>query len=182
MNVTMTQSSAPPEFRHLFERCYRPISAYVRRRLPLDTARAGVDDAVADVFLVAWRRWTEVSTMADPLPWLYGVAANVVRNYRRSADRNLRLVSKMAETTDVASATHDPTSTAIPRGDGELAAALATLSDDDQEILRLVAWEGLDRHQVATALDCSPDAASQRLSRARRRLADTLADSSLPTR
>lgn len=179
MNTTMAPSSAPPEFRQLFERCYRPITAYVRRRLPTDTAQAGVDDAVADVFLVAWRRWNEVSAMAEPLPWLYGVAGNVVRNHRRSATRNLRLVSKMAETTDESWSTHDPPSAGD--GDGELATALASLSDDDQEILRLVAWEGLDRHQAATALGCSPDAASQRLSRARRRLAGALADRSLLT-
>jgi RNA polymerase sigma-70 factor (ECF subfamily) len=175
----MAPSSAPPEFRHLFERYYQPITAYVRRRLPTDTARAGVDDAVADVFLVAWRRWNEVSAMADPLPWLYGVAGNVVRNHRRSATRNLRLVSKMAETTDEPRSTSGPPSAVDD--DGELATALASLSDDDQEILRLVAWEGLDRHQAATALGCSPDAASQRLSRARRRLADALADRSLLT-
>lgn len=180
MNITMAQSSAPPDFRHFFERCYRPISAFVRRRLPTDTARTDVDDAVADVFLVAWRRWNEVSAMTDPLPWLYGVAGNVIRNHRRSATRSLRLASKMAETTDDTSTTLDPGTTIGE--DRELATALATLSEDDREILRLVAWEGLNRHQVAAALGCSPDAASQRLSRARRRLADALSGNSLLTR
>lgn len=179
MNNTMAHSPGAAEFRPLFERSYQPITAYIRRRLPSDTGPAAVDDAVADVFLVAWRRFAEVSAMDDPLPWLYGVAANVIRNQKRSASRSLRLVSKMAEVSDGVSSSLDPTVGA--HGHGDLADALATLSDDDQEILRLVAWEGLNRHQAAATLGCSPDAASQRLSRARRRLADALADSSLPT-
>jgi RNA polymerase sigma-70 factor (ECF subfamily) len=42
----------------------------------------------------------------------------------------------------------------------------------DAEILRLAAWEGLNTAEIATVLDISPDAAKQRLSRARKRLSD----------
>jgi RNA polymerase sigma-70 factor (ECF subfamily) len=46
----------------------------------------------------------------------------------------------------------------------------------DAEILRLAAWEELDIAQIAIVLDISPDAASQRLSRARRRLSEMYED------
>jgi len=57
---------------------------------------------------------------------------------------------------------------------GALRAALASLRDDDQEILRLVAWDGLATAQLALVLGCSPSAARTRLHRARSRLAARL--------
>jgi DNA-directed RNA polymerase specialized sigma24 family protein len=55
-----------------------------------------------------------------------------------------------------------------------LRAALTSLSQRDQEVLRLVAWDGLTPAQLATALGCSPVAARARLHRARGRLARRL--------
>lgn len=52
-----------------------------------------------------------------------------------------------------------------------LRAALASLSERDQEVLRLVAWDGLTPAQVAVVLGCTPVAARTRLHRARGRLA-----------
>jgi len=58
--------------------------------------------------------------------------------------------------------------------------AVVGLLDDlrpaDAEILRLAAWEELDTAEIATVLDISPDAAKQRLSRARKRLSDMYED------
>ena len=53
----------------------------------------------------------------------------------------------------------------------DLTAALAQLSDVDQEILRLIGWEQLTLGEAATVLGCSHTAAKVRLHRARRRLA-----------
>lgn len=47
---------------------------------------------------------------------------------------------------------------------------LNDLRRPDAEILRLAAWEGLDIKEIAVVLDLSPAVASQRLSRARKRL------------
>ena len=49
---------------------------------------------------------------------------------------------------------------------------LDDLKPADAEILRLTAWEELDTTEIAIVLDISPDAASQRVSRARRRFSD----------
>ena len=58
--------------------------------------------------------------------------------------------------------------------------AVVRLLDDlkpaDAEILRLAAWEELDIAEIAIVLDNSPEAASQRLSRARKRLNDMYED------
>lgn len=49
-------------------------------------------------------------------------------------------------------------------------AALTTLPDIDQEILRLIGWEKLSLGEAATVLGCTRTAAAVRLHRARKRL------------
>ncbi len=61
--------------------------AYCYRRLHRDD----VPDAVAEVFLVAWRKIDRAPDDGEALLWLYGVARNVVRNVNRSARRRVRL-------------------------------------------------------------------------------------------
>ena len=50
-------------------------------------------------------------------------------------------------------------------------AALARLNETDAEVLRLDAWEQLSAVSIAAVLKIEPDAARQRLHRARRHLA-----------
>ena len=57
----------------------------------------------------------------------------------------------------------------------EVVAALRELRPEEQEVLRLAAWEGLTNAELAVALDCSENAATIRLHRARKRLAEQLA-------
>ncbi len=173
-------STQVDDFRAMFHANHQKVVAYARRRA--DDAVA--DDVVAETFLVAWRRRAELSTMDNPLPWLYAVAGNQLRNQHRSANRHLRLVSKMAG--DVTAGDQEP----ARGGEGRPAfetdpaidvvrSALATLSFDDQEVLRLVAWEELSYQETADVLDCSVDAVAQRIRRAKRRLAraiDNLGD------
>jgi RNA polymerase sigma-70 factor (ECF subfamily) len=67
-----------------------------------------------------------------------------------------------------------------PREDPEVSsdavlAALATLSERDQEALRLVYWDGLSALDAARALGCTAVAMRVRLHRARGRLGRALA-------
>jgi RNA polymerase sigma-70 factor (ECF subfamily) len=58
--------------------------------------------------------------------------------------------------------------------DPELTAALERLTDDDREVLHLWAWEQLEPREIAPVLEISVNAATLRLSRARKKLADSL--------
>jgi RNA polymerase sigma-70 factor (ECF subfamily) len=58
--------------------------------------------------------------------------------------------------------------------DPELAAALASLPEADQEVLRLWAWEQLEPREIAQVLGSTANAVSLRLSRARKKLSDAL--------
>ena len=66
--------------------------AYLMRR----TDREGAFDAAEEVFLVAWRRLSEVPPGDRALPWLYGVARRVLANHRRSKSRFARLTRRVA--------------------------------------------------------------------------------------
>ena len=162
-------SANPEEFRAIFDATYPKVAAYARRR----ATDAVADDVVAETFLAAWRRRDEVSAMGNPLPWLYAVAGNQLRNQHRSANRHLRLVSKVAG--DVAAVSSTPL-LSEPDADVDpdvevVRAALATLSFDDQEVLRLIAWEELTYRETAEVIGCSLDAVAQRIRRAKHRLA-----------
>ena len=152
-------------FEELFREHYGAVRGYALRRVPGDLAQ----DAVAETFLVAWRRLDDVP--ADPLPWLYGVARRVLANQRRSADRGSALERKLAGTAANAVA-GDPSERA---GEGEvLRTALARLSERDREALMLVAWHELSGARAARAAGCTRAAFAVRLHRARGRLATQL--------
>lgn len=156
-------------FEALFAEYQRPILAYAMRRTRiLDDA----EDATAETFTIAWRRLATIPADA-PLPWLYGVARRVLANQRRGRTRRERLASLLRDTHDVP--------TPLRMGDdmdGPAFAALASLAAADQELLRLVAWEGLGNQAIAHVLGITPNAVAIRLHRARARYAAALSRTS----
>jgi RNA polymerase sigma factor (sigma-70 family) len=151
-------------FRALFDAAYPAVRRYVLYR---GVVGDRADDVVAETFLVAWRRLDDVPE-DEPLPWLLAVARNVWLNQRRGDQRYAALLRRLPL----------PSFTPPPEDSGELGAvreALGAIGAEDQEILRLVAWDGLSSAQAGEALGCSPGAARVRLHRARRRLAAELA-------
>ena len=78
-------------FAAMYATCVRPVLAYCLRR----TSESDAHDATAEVSAVAWRRRRELPVGDETLPWLYGVAANVLRNQARSSRRARNLVGKI---------------------------------------------------------------------------------------
>jgi RNA polymerase sigma factor (sigma-70 family) len=137
------------------------VRAYARRRV--DPAAA--DDAVSEVFVIAWQRLDDVPD--DALPWLLGCARHVLSHQRRRSRRDVALLDRLA-------ATSGPDS---PFGsDRGLGKALAQLSERDRELLLLIAWEGLEPGQAAQVLGCARNTLAVRLHRARKRLAAALSE------
>lgn len=62
----------------------------------------------------------------------------------------------------------------------EIRAALTSLPEGDQELLSLVAWEGLDVSSAGRVLGIRPAAARKRLQRARQRLREALEEEEVP--
>lgn len=136
---------------------YEPLQRYLRRRAtPEDAA-----DALSEVLLTVWRRLEDVPVDL-PLPWCYGVARRLLANQRRGAQRHLRLVERIGIEVSTAPS-HEI-------DDPALETALAELSEGDQELLRLWAWEQLEPREIALVLETTPNAVSLRLTRAKAKL------------
>ncbi|MDP9341551.1 MAG: sigma-70 family RNA polymerase sigma factor [Actinomycetota bacterium] len=176
----------PEAFGGLFERHARAIYNYCFRRTA-DWALA--EDVMSTTFMHAWRRRSEVRfDGASVLPWLYGIAANLVRNLRRRADRDRSLVERVsgvepgaadAASASASASSADPADDVAGRLDAERRMAevlerLRALSEDDQDIFSLCVWQGLSYQETSVALGVPVGTVRSRLSRARERLRRSL--------
>jgi RNA polymerase sigma-70 factor (ECF subfamily) len=154
-------------FRGRFESCFREhyaqVLAFALRRI---AGREPAEDIVSDTFAVAWRQRDRIPDPA--LPWLYAIAANVIGNQYRSTRRRRDLEVRLAGEATTVPGGPDPAES-LARRDG-FVVAFAALGEADREVLRLVAWDGLDVREAAGVLGCSPGAFRVRLHRARRKL------------
>ncbi|MEU3169363.1 sigma-70 family RNA polymerase sigma factor [Streptosporangium sp. NPDC006930] len=156
-------------FEAVYNRAYGQITAYAARRCdsPQDAA-----DVVAETFTTAWRRVDELPEGEEATLWLYGVARKILANHYRGDNRRrarrTELDAKMADLYG------DSPDSKVELG--AIGQVFLTLSDEDRELLSLVAWEGLDREEIATALGVSRNAVRIRLHRARRRFSRALAE------
>ncbi|MGI5491442.1 RNA polymerase sigma factor [Microtetraspora malaysiensis] len=161
----------------IFDRHARAVYNHCFRRTA-DWSEA--EDITSVVFLEAWRRHKELRPERDSaLPWLLGVANNVLRNRYRAKRNHRDALDRMA----AMSAEPDPADDVAGRIDDErrMRRVLATvnrLSLADQEVLSLCVWAELSYEDAAIALDVPVGTVRSRLSRARARLKKLLASSS----
>lgn len=156
---------AETRYNALFAEAYPTLQRYARYRgLRGDDA----EDLVAETLTVAWRRLADVP-VDEPIPWLVAVARNLWRNDRRRDGRRRRLAVGLP----VAAAAL-PADEVAGTSQSVVLRAMAGLSEVDQEVLRLVVWEGFSAAQAGVVLGCSAGAVRVRLHRARTRLAEAL--------
>jgi RNA polymerase sigma factor (sigma-70 family) len=163
----------PDQFAVLFRRHAPAIQRYVTRRIGPHAA----DDVVAETFLAAFRqRGSYRPGPADALPWLYGIATNLVRRHWRTEVQQLRVLARTGADPVVADfAPRVDESVSAAAVNAALAAGLAGLPATQRDALLLVAWGGLTYEQVAAATGAPLGTVQSRISRARRRLRAALA-------
>ncbi|MEV6963731.1 sigma-70 family RNA polymerase sigma factor [Hamadaea sp. NPDC051192] len=163
--MELNDAAARRRFEGLFDAHYAELTRFAARRVGADAA----GDIVAHTFLIAWRRFAELPP-EHTRAWLYSTARQVIANELRGRTRRERLAAKAAAGGDVEVA--DPSG----QVDEQLRvrAVLAELSPADQEVLRLVEWDGLDVAEAALVLRCTRTALKVRLHRARKRFAQRL--------
>ena len=155
-------------FRILYNDLYDELWRYIQRR-SINTEEAR--DTLSEVFLVAWRRLEDIPAGNEARLWLFGVARNLVktswRKRKRSGDLLVRIGSEMS--------TKGTTDEGLDNsGVLKIVNALQFLSENDQEILRLLAWEDLSHKEISVVLGCSENAVAIRIRRARVRLMKVL--------
>jgi RNA polymerase sigma-70 factor (ECF subfamily) len=155
-------------FRELYDSTRARLFSYALRRTqsPEDAA-----DVTAEVFTIAWQKWSQIPKSDPQILWLYAVARRVLANRYRKAGHQGEVFEKLRREAKRSFA--DSISPVLEKAmlGTEV---LARLQEADREILMLAGWEGLNPAQLAYTLECSPLAARIRLHRARTRLAAAL--------
>lgn len=160
------------DFGTVFDRHAAEIYRYCARRIGTEA----VDDAVADTFAIAYeRRGRFDRSRQSALPWLYGIATNVLRRYRAAEVRYRKLIRH-----DAGIPAEGAADRAVARADADtairaLAGELDKISHRQRDVLYLYA-AGLTYADIATALDIPIGTVMSRLNRARTRLRAALLD------
>jgi RNA polymerase sigma-70 factor (ECF subfamily) len=152
----------------LYERHALQVYAWCRRRLEW-----AASDLTAETFAQAWlvRHRFRDEHCGTALPWLLGIARNVLRETVRLDRVETRARERLGLPVDLAA--EDGYATVDERLSPRLAlaAALADLPDHEREALELRVVGELPYDEVAEQLAIRPAAARLRVSRALRRLA-----------
>ncbi|MEX1133673.1 MAG: sigma-70 family RNA polymerase sigma factor [Acidimicrobiia bacterium] len=160
-------SDEEARFAEIYRRYDKHLRAYCTRR----TDGSHVADAVAETFLVAWRKIEQIPDGEAALPWLYGVAYRVLSHQWRHKARSRRLVERLSGLADIE--TPSPDVLLVRNEEYRLVIkASSRLTSIDQEVLRLTLWEELSHADVAVVLGIETSAVKQRAYRARRNLAN----------
>jgi RNA polymerase sigma factor (sigma-70 family) len=158
--------SRPAAFAQVYERHARRIHAFLAARASVDVASELTAETFAQAALSLRRFRDEFDGSA--LPWLYGIARNLLRRYyedQRIASRARERLGMPLTTYDLdLDAEHDRLD--AKREHGALAAAIADLSESHRDALRLRILDERPYADVATSLGCSQVAARIRVSRA----------------
>lgn len=151
----------------LFERHGARIHGYVLRRTGDPQA---AEDIVAITFLEAWRQRGRVElNQPSALPWLYGVAANVLRHQHRSRRRHQAALDRLAHLPERSPALVERQAEAAEDA-RQVLDQIQALPRRERDVLVLSVWEGLSHAEIAVALDTTIGTVKSRLSRARARL------------
>ncbi|MET3425032.1 RNA polymerase sigma-70 factor (ECF subfamily) [Actinoplanes tereljensis] len=139
---------------------------------------SGAEDVVSLTFLEAWRLRERLRPDGDSvLPWLLGIATNVLRNTRRAARRHAAALIRLPPAETMPDFADEIVNRM--RDSEQLAAATAALSrlrTAEREVFMLCVWSGLDYAQAAEALGVPIGTVRSRLSRARVKLRQLTAD------
>jgi RNA polymerase sigma factor (sigma-70 family) len=167
------RSTADPEaFGQIFDRHAATIHRYLARRV----GRSLADDLTAETFLIAFRRRDKYDMSHDDCrPWLYGIAANLLRGQQRAEIRQYRALAR----TGIDPAAEDADDRVLARVTAAdevrgLAGVLAALPAGERDVLTLVSQAQLSYPEVARALDIPIGTVRSRLHSARKRIRKAL--------
>jgi RNA polymerase sigma factor (sigma-70 family) len=171
-----TALRTPEAFGEIFERHFDAVHRFCARRV----GRGRAEDLAGETF----RRAFESRSRYDPdqqnaLPWLLGIAMNLVRGELRSQSAQSVAYLRLADlgggvAPDVVG---ELVATLDARADlATVARLLASLPANDVEALLLHVWDDLSYTEVAVALGVPVGTVRSRLSRLRRRLGVLLAE------
>lgn len=162
----------PELFGIVFDRHFDPIFRFCLRRV----GESGAEDAAGETFRRAFEHRDRFDCRSESaLPWLYGIAVNIVRNSHRSAER-LRTAAGRLSGIDDHGAEFDEVLSRVdaPADVAKAAEVIARLAPEDRDALLLLAWESLSYEEIASVQGVPLGTVKSRISRARTRLKEAL--------
>jgi len=165
----------PECFAAVFDRHFKPVYAYLARRVGPGIAQ----ELAQDTFLQAFSsRGAFDATRGSARSWLFGIAANILRHHTRSERRQLEAYAR----SEPSSPTWLDEDLVADRVDAKtawpaIATALIDLDPDQREALLLLAWADLSYQEIAEALGVPVGTVRSRIFRAREHLRELLAAS-----
>ncbi|GAA5198933.1 RNA polymerase sigma factor [Microbacterium jejuense] len=139
-----------------------------RQAARLLTVREDAKDAVLIAFFELWRRRASVRLVdGSPLPWLLNTVSNTARNLERSGRRYRALLGRI----DQPPLPESP----APSDETGVLAALRRLPEKEQSVVVLTVMQGYRESEAAVALGIPIGTVKSRMSRARSRLREELA-------
>lgn len=165
---TRSRAGDADAFGLLFERHATTLGNYCFRRVG---NWATAEDLLSMVFLEAWRRRDKALAPDKVLPWLFGIATNLVRNQRRSERRYAAALKRIPEP-PVGSRFSDLVDEQLDdeRQMKTVLALIERLPRRELEVFALCGWFDLSYADAAIALEIPVGTVRSRLSRARARL------------
>lgn len=162
-------AAAPPTDRlaDLYDRYHARVLAFCLLRADETAA----EEVASETFVIAWRKLSAVPE--PPLPWLLGVARNLLRKQYGARMRRETLMRRLAELADRRDEQDWDVAERFVLRESAVR-ALSELSEKHVEALTLVAWNGLSPAEAGRVVGCSAGTFSVRLHRARRALAKEL--------
>ena len=159
--------------RHAFGELVRQHQSAVRGFLRRLTGgqHALADDLAQETFLEAYRSLAQYHGESAFGAWLFGIAYNRFRTYRRRERETVEWTGEVA--VDAAAAGRETTAPAAPATvdlQHDLAAAFARLSADEQSAIHLCYAEGLTHEEAAGVLGCPLGTVKTHILRAKAKL------------
>jgi len=160
-----------------FDQAYRASFAFVYRcvrRLGVDAP--SVDDVVQDVFIVVHRRWADFDPRLSLRGWVYGIAARVVQEHRRSTRRRARVLEPVDGAALPPQASPESggpeRQLAQQQALNQLGRLLDALDEQKREVLVLSELEQLSVPEIAQALGANLNTIYSRLASARKQFSE----------
>jgi RNA polymerase sigma-70 factor (ECF subfamily) len=176
--VIARSQTDPERFGEIYDRHATEVHRYLARRIGLALA----DDLTAETFLAAFSSRHRFDPTAErALPWLYGIATNLLRRHARTERAQYRGWERTGADPTVVD-NHADTVAATVSAQAtvrKLSGVLARLTVRERDVVLLVVWGALTYEETAVALGVPVGTVRSRLNRARQRLRDALGGSNL---
>lgn len=140
----------------------RRILLYLARRTDLETA----EDILGETFVTAMVRWSSYDPVRQELlPWLFGIATNLLRRHWRTEKRKLRAMARAGTPEELPDDVDEHID--LQRAVQTVVRALDQMRPAVRDTVLLHAWAELTYDQIAEATGVPVGTVRSRLNRAR---------------